>query len=64
LQIVGFIFYTNLKDFLLKQRNDIIDVLHCEWKDTLAFWRKPDEELSKFKERTKGLAAGLPTTPS
>jgi len=48
--------YTNLMDYCLEQKNDLVDVLQYEWTYTRRFWRDSDDELAKFQARKKEIA--------
>ncbi|KPM45323.1 hypothetical protein AK830_g1182 [Neonectria ditissima] len=54
LQIVRHIFCINLADIIFESKNIVLDALHKEWEDTIAYVWDPDEELTKFLEHKNG----------
>jgi hypothetical protein len=46
-----FLVYTNLMDYLIEQRNDIMDALQQEWMCTKNFWKDADGELARYQKR-------------
>lgn len=51
LQESWLLIHTNLSDYIMEQRNDILDALQEEWTYTRNFWKDSDGELAKFQQR-------------